>query len=132
MHELHHDFTTDVFDGHGDPYYRPAQTLLNRIDFTLWKLRPFGYHLTNFLGHVGNCLMTVELGVLLGLTPMGAFLAGTLVAVHPIVVEQLMIIAGRAEIFGLLMTLVDALFSARPGRRNAAAGMACFVIGAFS
>ena len=45
-----YDFTTDVFDGHGDPYYRPAQTLLNRMDFTLWKLRPLGYHITNLHG----------------------------------------------------------------------------------
>jgi len=131
LHELRHDFTTDVFEGHGDPYYRPAQTILNRIDFTLWKLRPFGYHLTNFLGHAANSLMTVELGVLLGLTPMGAFLAGTLVSVHPIVVEQLMIIAGRAEIFGLLMTLLTLYFMLRPGRRNAVLGVGSFVIALF-
>ncbi|MBI3291610.1 MAG: tetratricopeptide repeat protein [Elusimicrobia bacterium] len=29
-----HDFTTDVFDGHGEKYYRPAQTFANRVDFT--------------------------------------------------------------------------------------------------
>jgi hypothetical protein len=129
--EIRHDFTTDVFDGHGDPYYRPAQTLLNRIDFTLWKLRPFGYHLTNFLGHAANCLVVVELGILLGLTPMGAFLGGTLVAVHPIVVEQLMIVAGRAEIFGLLTVLLALYFLIQPGRRKAAYGYAWFVLALF-
>jgi len=126
--ELRHDFTTDVFDGHGDPYYRPAQTLLNRIDFTIWGLRPFGYHLTNFLGHVANTLVIVQLGLLLGLTGMAAFLAAGLFAVHPIVVEQLMIIAGRAEIFGLLMTLLALYFLLGDGRRRLWAGYGCFVL----
>ena len=129
--ELRHDFTTDVFDGHGDPYYRPVQTLMNRVDYSLWGLHPLGYHLTNFLGHVGNTLMTVQLGLVLGLTPMGAFLAGSIVAVHPIVVEQLMIVAGRAEIFGLFLTLAALYFLLRPGRRAAALGIACFVIALF-
>ena len=62
---------------------------------------------------------------------MGAFLAGTLVAVHPIVVEQLMIIAGRAEIFGLLMTLLTLYFMLRPGRRNAVLGAGSFVVALF-
>jgi hypothetical protein len=75
--------------------------------------------------------MTVELGLLLGLTPMGAFLAGTLLAVHPIVVEQLMIIAGRAEIFGLLMTLASLYFLLQPGRRNLLIGTGCFVSALF-
>jgi len=129
--ELRHDFTTDVFDGHGDPYYRPAQTLLNRIDYTFWKLHPFGYHLTNFLGHVLNVLLVVELGLLLGLTPMGAFLAGTLIAVHPIVVEQLMIIAGRGEIFGLLTLLLSLYFFLQKDRKKVFVGYVFFILALF-
>src|SRR5438552_2382581 len=106
---LTHDFTTDVFDGFGDKYYRPAQTVLDRVDFTVWGLRPFGYHLTNGLGHTANAILVGELAVALGLGGLVAVLAGALFAVHPIVVEQLMIIAGRAEIFALTFSLASLL-----------------------
>lgn len=112
---LRRDLTTDVFDGHGDPYFRPAQTWLNRLDYTVWGLNPFGYHLTNLAAHVGNSLLTVSLGLALGLSPMGAFLAGTLFAVQPIGVEQLMIVAGRAELFSLLAGLLFLWLLRRPG-----------------
>src|ERR1051326_7490709 len=87
---IKHDFTTDVFDGHGDPYYRPAQTLLDRLDYTVWGLRPFGYHLTNWIGHALNAVLLMELAIALGLGNLAALLAGCLFAVHPIPVEELM------------------------------------------
>ncbi len=104
---LKHDFTTDVFDGHGDPYYRPGQTLLNRLDFALWGLKPFGYHLTNWMGHALNALLLQELVLLLGFSSLTALLVGCLFAVNPIPVEQLMIIAGRAELFSFTFILVS-------------------------
>lgn len=106
---LRQDFSTDVFLGHGDPYYRPAQTLLNRLDYALWGLKPIGYHLTNFLAHTANALLVVELAIAIGFLPMAGLLAGCLFAVHPIGVEQLLIIAGRAELFSLTFILAGLL-----------------------
>ena len=63
-----HDFTTDVFEGNGDPYFRPAATLLSLMDFTLWGLKPFGYHMTNWIGHVLNAWLLQEL---VGNQPIG-------------------------------------------------------------
>ena len=40
-------------------------------------------------------------------------MAASLFAVHPIGVEQLMIIAGRAELFGFTFTLLTLLFLLR-------------------
>src|SRR3989338_8816354 len=67
---LKHDFTTDVFDHQGDPYYRPAQTLMNRLDYTLWGARPVGFHLTNLLFHLANALLIAELVLALGVLPL--------------------------------------------------------------
>jgi len=123
---LKHDFTTDVFDGHGNPYYRPLQTLANRLDYTLWGLHPFGYHLTNFAYHAGNSLLIGELVLALGLGPLIALLAGGLFAVHPIGVEQLMIIAGRAELMSFFFLLANLLLFLQAGPLMLAAGTAAY------
>jgi hypothetical protein len=128
---LKHDFTTDVFDGHGDPYYRPMQTIFNRLDYSVWGLNPIGYHLTNFAGHAVNALLLAEFALALGLGSMTALLAGCLFAVHPIVVEQLMIIAGRAEIFGLTFTLLTILLLLREEARFWILACVTYVMGLF-
>jgi hypothetical protein len=109
MKNLQKDFSTDVFSGMGDPYYRPLQTVLNRLDYSLWGLRSWGYHLTNFLFHALNGLLVVELVLALGFPPLAALLTACLFVVHPIVVEQLLIISGRAELIGLSFALVTTL-----------------------
>lgn len=106
---LKHDFSTDVFDGHGDRYYRPAQTLMNRLDYTVYGPCAFGFHLTNLLSHAANAVLFSELVLACAFSPLTALLAGCLFAVHPIGVEQIMIIAGRAEIFSLSFLLAGLL-----------------------
>lgn len=125
---LKHDFTSDVFDHHGDPYYRPMQTIANRVDYTIWGLHAIGFHLTNLLFHIGNALLTMELILALGYLPLTALLAGCLFAVHPIVVEQLMIIAGRAELMGLFFLLAAILLFLRNTRRSAIAAWLAYVL----
>src|SRR5262249_51849639 len=112
---------------HGDAYYRPLQTLMNRWDYTVWRLNPFGYHLTNWLFHLGNALLIAELILALGALPLTAFLAGSLFAVHPIVVEQLMIIAGRAELMGLFFSLVTLLLFLKESRGAKIVGALSFI-----
>jgi hypothetical protein len=128
---LKHDFTTDVFEGQGDPYYRPAQTLLNRVDYSIWGLNPFGYHLTNWIGHALNAILIQELVIALGFENMIALLAGCLFAVHPMPVEQLMIIAGRAEIFGFTFVLLSLLLLLRKEKWAWALGYAAYVVALF-
>jgi protein O-mannosyl-transferase len=123
---LRHDFTADVFDGHGDPYYRPAQTLTNRIDYTIWGLHPFGYHLTNLAAHTLNALLLEELILLLGFPVLTAFLCASLFAVSPIGVEQLMIIAGRAELFGLTFSLLTLILLLKAPRSTLSLASAYF------
>jgi Flp pilus assembly protein TadD len=88
----------------GDPfaqglnYYRPLQTVSNMADFAVWGLRPFGYHLTNFLFHAAAAVLFFYLALALGLARPAAFWAAALLAAHPAAVEQLLVIAGRAEL----------------------------------
>ncbi|MCB4755691.1 MAG: tetratricopeptide repeat protein [Elusimicrobia bacterium] len=101
VENLKYIFTHDAFDGKGDPYYRPLQTLFNMGDYHIWKLNPFGYHLTNFFLHILNvCLLFFCLKRLLRSPPL-AFLTSLFFSLHPINVEQQLIIAGRAELMAL-------------------------------
>lgn len=106
----------------GDPfaqglnYYRPLQTVSNMADFAVWGLRPFGYHLTNFLYHAAAALLFFYLALALGLGRPAAFWAAALLAAHPAAVEQLLIIAGRAELSSAACTLASLLLFLK-GRR---------------
>ncbi len=99
----------------GDPfhqglnYYRPLQTVSNMADFALWGYRPFGYHLTNFFSHAGAAVLFFYLALALGFARPAAFWASVLLAAHPAVVEQLLIVAGRAELASTACILASLL-----------------------
>lgn len=88
----------------GDPfsqglnYYRPLQTVSNMADFAVWGYRPFGFHLTNFLFHAAAAVLFFYLALALGFGRGGAFWTSVLLAAHPAAVEQMLVIAGRAEL----------------------------------
>ena len=94
---LAHAFRSDPFD-QGLNYYRPLQTLSNMADFAVWGLRPSGYHLTGLLFHAAGAALFFYLALALGFARPAAFWSAVLLAVHPAAVEQLLIIAGRAEL----------------------------------
>lgn len=99
----------------GDPfsqglnYYRPLQTVSNMADFAAWGYRPFGYHLTNFLFHAASALLFFYLVMAMGLGRGAAFWAAALLAAHPAAVEQMLVIAGRAELASAACTLASLL-----------------------
>jgi protein O-mannosyl-transferase len=98
-------FSDDVFDGNGNEYYRPLQTVMNMIDFKIWGLNPVGFHLTNLLFHAASALLLFAIFAQFFERQL-AFITAAFFAVHPIVVEQLLIIAGRAELMSLMFMLL--------------------------
>src|SRR5205823_3847312 len=102
------DFSSGVFHhltASGTDFYRPLQTLSTRIEYSLWKLRPRPYHLTNLLLHLGNALLLYELLLALGCASLLATLTGSLFVTHPVIVEDLLMVSGRGELLGLFFTL---------------------------
>ena len=100
-----HDFLPDA----GEPqefYYRPLQSLINRLQYSAWGLHPFGYHLTNLILHIGNAVLLMELLIALSFSPWAVVAAGSLFAVHPIIVSELMMVSGIPEIMGLFFSLL--------------------------
>lgn len=125
-------FKGDVFDGKGDAYFRPLQTLFNMADYAMWGGRPIGFHITNFLLHVGACwFLFLCLWKALG-DPTIALIPALFSAVHPIIVEQLLIIAGRAELMAALFTYAALLAAMRRTSAGYAASLLFFALACLS
>ena len=110
--------------------FRPVTALSYALDRAIWRLEPFGYHLTSVLLHVLNTGLVFLLAVVLGAdrmrglnppvdrvlgTPppnaaLAAFAVAGLFAVHPALTEAVSYVSARSEV--LATTLVLAAFLA--------------------
>lgn len=113
---LRHTFTHDVFN-QGIPYFRPLQTLLNMVDYSFYGLRPWGYHLTNLLIHLLNIMVLFVVLEQNRFPRASAFWVAGAFAVHPIIVQELMVVAGRAELLSSLFVLLG-LWGWSTGKRS--------------
>jgi len=98
-----------------DGLYRPVTTLSLLFNYAVLGngLNPAGYHALNFLLHAANvCLVYALARRLLG-DARAAFLAAALWAVHPIGVEAVANIAGRADLLAAMAVLGGLLLYAR-------------------
>ena len=50
-------FTKEYFEYSGELSYRPVVTLSYFVDYALWQLNPFGFHLTNSVFHTINTVL---------------------------------------------------------------------------
>jgi tetratricopeptide (TPR) repeat protein len=125
---------TTTFAGH----YAPLTWVTHGLDYTLWGLDPFGYHLTSLLLHATNAGLVflvarrlIEIarhpashlpgggpvGAPVGV-PMGALVAALVFAVHPLRVEAVSWATGRRDVLAAFWTLatVVAYLGAVAGR----------------
>ena len=99
-------FALDLYRSFSN-YYRPVQMITYMMDFSVWRLDPFGYHLTNVFLHI---CVSVSLFMLLQLMTGDRRIAftGTLFyAVHPAHTAAVTYIAGRADILATLFSLLS-------------------------
>ena len=106
-------FSHDFFERNEDDlpygYYRPVTTLSYLVDYSVWGLRPFGYHLTNVLLH---CACTVLVGLVLlrlGWPAVASILAALLFAIHPLHTENVAWVAGRTDLLAFFFSAVSLL-----------------------
>jgi tetratricopeptide (TPR) repeat protein len=98
----HFDYTTE---GEGS-FYRPVVSISYMIDYFLWGLEPFGYHLTNIILHAITALFVYLLihsifkNIMLSITTSVLFL------VHPIHTEAVAYISGRADMLAATFILI--------------------------
>ena len=78
-------------------FYRPLSYLSIRIDHALWGLKPFGYHLTNFVFHLFNAILILLLAIKLTNSTFTSFVVAALFALHPVQTEAVTYISGRSD-----------------------------------
>ncbi|MBN1670292.1 MAG: tetratricopeptide repeat protein [Kiritimatiellae bacterium] len=114
--------------------YYPMRVLSLAVDYACWGKNPHGYHLTNLLLHAANVLLVFRLSARLARLADGqaarvgarcavaGFVAASLFAVHPVVVEPVAWIAGREELLAGFWVLCSVLaFANAEGRAGAGA-----------
>lgn len=99
-----------AFGGLSKDVYRPLTTVSCAIDYFLWKLNTFGYHLTNAFFHATDAvLLFVLLCLIFGDTAL-ALCASLLFAFHPVQVEAVTWISGRSSVLFLFFYLASFIY----------------------
>jgi Flp pilus assembly protein TadD len=89
--------------------FRPLTLVTYAIDWELWEGRPFGFHLVNVLLHAGVSVLVLFLLLALGTGLPAAWAGAAIFAVHPVHVEAVANVVGRAELLTTLFFLAATL-----------------------
>ena len=87
--------------------YRPLTTLSYAIDYAVWGLNSFGYHLTNIILHSANAILVCVLLFLLSGNFFVAFFGSLIFAAHPAQTEVVAWISGRSSVLFLFFYLAS-------------------------
>jgi protein O-mannosyl-transferase len=119
--------------GAGELSYRPMVTLAYFIDYRIWKLNPFGYHLTNLILHTINALLFFFLANLIIGRPIASLLAALLFALHPVNTEAVNAIFFREDLLAFLFFVSSLIFYILAGRSGGIkkTGKYCVSLGLF-
>lgn len=132
----HEYLTSDYFNGGPDNLYRPLTSLSYAAQAKLIGNQPsdaWSYHLVNWLLHAAVCALVTEMARRMTRSNSAALLAGILFAVHPIHVEAVANVVGRAELLcalGMYAALVLLIAPRSYGRALAIWG--CFLLALLS
>ena len=95
-------FTTEAVD------YWPLTGTSFWIEWRLWGMKPFGYHVTNLLIHLASAGLIWA--VLKRLSVPGAAVAASIFALHPVNVESVAWIVQRKNVLSLFFFLLSGLW----------------------
>jgi len=103
--------------------YRPVVMATYFLEYQIWRLNPFGYHLNNLFIHILNAILVFIVILNIAKSERIALLGALLFSVHPINAEAVCNI-GRADIlacfFGLVSFLCFIRYTEFRGPRRAA------------
>ena len=102
--------------------YRPIVTLSYFVDYAIWQLRPWGYHLTNLIIHTLNVYLVYFAAYYLFKNRTTAFISCLLFSVHPIFSEAVNAVSYREDLlsatFLLAAFILFVKYNQNPTRRS--------------
>lgn len=111
-------FTHDYFQSSGEVTYRPVVTLSYFIDYSIWRLNPFGFHLTNILLHAVNGVLVYILLSMINKDRAIPFVATILFVLHPVLTEAVNGISYREDLLTTTFFLGSILLFIQSTIRN--------------
>jgi len=96
--------------GSGETTYRPLVTISYFIDYAVWKLNPFGYHLTNLFLHILNAALFYFFVNLITRSRTIALCASLLFTLHPVNAEAVNCISFREDLLAFLFFILSFIF----------------------
>lgn len=124
-------FSSNVwkFEGMQSNYYRPLMHVVYMLNYFLFGLRPWGFHLVNIMTHAGVSILVFLIAARLPEESRSAspspswappFIAAMLFAAHPIHTEAVAWVAGLPELaFSLFSLLSLYLYILSKGKKSA-------------
>ena len=95
-------------------YYRPVVSATYAIDYSIWGLDPYGFHLTNVIIHIICCLLLFKIFRVLfwryKYRNLISLLSALIFAVHPIHTEAVSWVSGRTDSLVTLFFFASFLF----------------------
>ncbi|UCH12272.1 MAG: phospholipid carrier-dependent glycosyltransferase, partial [Candidatus Omnitrophota bacterium] len=129
-------FTTDLYYSKSrSNFYRPLQSLSYMLDYSLWRLKPFGYRLTNIILHSTVAILAYLLFLLVSKQKGVSLIGALFFVIHPIHTEAVVYISGRADsLMGIFLLSSFILFTKHmhqdgpKGQRLYFSSLACFAL----
>ena len=90
-------------------HYQPLTILSYLLNYQFFKLNPFGYHLTNLILHLLNCLLVFYLIYLLSRNIGVSFITAILFGIHPLHVESVAWVSERKDVLYSFFYLLSAI-----------------------
>jgi len=131
-------FNRNYFLYSGESTYRPIATVTYLIDYSLWRLKPFGYHLSNVLLHAMNGALLLYLIRLIMGRPGIALITALFFVTHPVASEAVNSIGFREDLLVFLFLLISFIAYIRiwhqltPRPRHLIVCIGSFLFGLFS
>lgn len=91
-------------------FFRPATKSLFMLEYSIWGLNPFGYHLTDVLMHtITSVIALLLLITLTGGRKLTAWLGALIFATHPILIELIPTASRRSDLLYTMLCLLTLL-----------------------
>ena len=94
-------------------YYRPIQSLSYVLDYSIYRLKPKGYHIANISIHILNAVLIYFLILAFTKNKIVSFCASAVFVVHPVYTSAVTYISGRGELLVTLFLLASFLLFIR-------------------